>query len=67
MTDEETKEINLEQCVNKNYSDIELPECADCEGYNYNCPSYYSLKQYQNIMDRDDLNGYTIKTDSRKS
>lgn len=40
----DTKTIDLEECVNKNYSQIELPECKECEGYNYNCPSYYPIK-----------------------
>jgi len=43
---EETQELDLEQCVNKNYAQLVLPECGVCEGYDYNCPSYYKLGEY---------------------
>jgi hypothetical protein len=46
MKKDETKELDLEVCVNKEYADIQpVIECKECEGYNYNCPSYYTIKQ----------------------
>jgi hypothetical protein len=46
---DETAELDLEQCVNKNYAQLQpIPECKHCEGYNYNCPSYYTIKQQIN-------------------
>ena len=46
MEDEKTKLIDLEECVNKEYSQIIFEECKECDGYNYNCTSYYKLKDY---------------------
>lgn len=37
-------EINLEMCVNKEQPLME-EYCKECEGYNYNCTSYYPLKE----------------------
>jgi len=48
MTDTDT--VDLEVCVNKNYAQIELPECSECEGFNYNCTSYYPLGRYKVIL-----------------
>ena len=43
--DEETREIDLEVCVNKEFALLQpLVECDACEGFNYNCPGYYALK-----------------------
>ena len=45
---EETDELDLEECVNKMHAEITFPQCEECEGFNYNCPSYYSMKAYVN-------------------
>ena len=43
---DETATLDLEQCVNKEYADIQpIAECKHCEGYDYNCPSYYTIRQ----------------------
>lgn len=45
MTD--TKEIDLEQCVNKEYAQIQpIEECKGCEGHDYTCKSYYPIKSF---------------------
>jgi hypothetical protein len=43
---DEKKEADLEMCINKEYADLQpIPECKECEGHNYNCPSYFSISE----------------------
>jgi len=45
--EDDTQEIDLERCINKEYGQIEFSkECRQCEGYNYNCVSYYPLAEH---------------------
>jgi Na+-translocating ferredoxin:NAD+ oxidoreductase RnfC subunit len=53
---DDTKSIDLEVCVNKEWAQIDLPECKECEGYNYNCTSYYPLEKYCKVIKK----GYKI-------
>lgn len=49
-------EKDLEQCVNLLHAQIDIiPECRDCAGYDFNCSSYYPIKDIYKLKTGGEL------------
>jgi len=55
------EEKDLEFCIKKSYAISTYDVCKHCEGYDYNCKKYISLKEHIQTIKQLNNDNYRIR------